>query len=115
MPTSQFTELDDGSLQCNHCPYVQPIFHVRMILSRHQTSFSEDRFVDPQIPPFHDFMLQSSDDKYFIPFLPQHVISSGKPDATTQTKMLNYANLCIRKALLLQQDMHQKFLQAELS
>ena len=79
----QFTELDDGRLQCNHCSYVQPLFHCRMILFGQNTSFSDDHFAEPKIPPFYEFILQSSDDKFSIPFWPQHVLTLGQPDATT--------------------------------
>lgn len=92
----QFSELDDGSLQCDHCKYVKNTFHVRMILSGHNTPFSEPDIIASEkastsvpievpkgIPPFCDFMLNSSDDKFSIPYWPQHVIAQGQPDATT--------------------------------
>ena len=105
-------ELDDGSMQCTNCPFIRPRY-VRMIMFGQQTSFNDAKLEDPVIPTFQDFLVKSADDKYSIPCWPQHVIAAGQPDVPTQVKMLNYENLCIRKALLVQQNTIYKLVQME--
>ena len=86
-----------------------------MILSGQQTTFDKERLQSLEVPTFHDFLLTSADDKFSIPCWPQHVIGPNQPDAPTQTKMLNYANLCLRKALLVQQNAMAKLIQIEIA
>ena len=108
----QFQELENGSMQCTNCAYIHPRY-VRMLISGQQTSLTQAKLEEPVIPTFEDFMLKSVDEKYYIPCWPQHVIGPNQPDAPTQTKLLNYANLCIRKALLVQQNAMAKLIQME--